>query len=340
MNDKDTYGPEDIEQLMLEKTFDQLYPEERSYVLQHLESESEYERMRQMLLEFSVEDEEGEDFVAPVSMRDELMEMHERKKSPPRFAIWLNSFFAPPSSDTPVYRLPIVQLAGVAACVLIGLFLLREPAADASLALEKEPIHRQNNTASSTTSDELKRMADSQEVPEQKMDKEPKDIEAARVDAEAEAPASYAEMLDKELVEDMKALEDVAEEAPEEESVAEEPMSGQAPLAADSYADESFSSDDVIMADEGVMYRAEEAPSANDLEIAEESEEAIADAPVQTYESTMSNDYSANGRPEVQSADGDRTAQQKKAPQEEVKTTSAPATKLTDEMISVLFTCR
>lgn len=43
------YDPQDIESLMLLKSFEELYPEEREFVLQHVESMEEYEEMRKLL---------------------------------------------------------------------------------------------------------------------------------------------------------------------------------------------------------------------------------------------------------------------------------------------------
>lgn len=50
-----TYDPEDIESLMRQKTFDELYDDERNFVLQHISDENEYEEIRLTLLaiEFS-----------------------------------------------------------------------------------------------------------------------------------------------------------------------------------------------------------------------------------------------------------------------------------------------
>ena len=42
------YDPEDIESLMMHKSFDELYPEEREFVLRHVSGPEEYESMRRM----------------------------------------------------------------------------------------------------------------------------------------------------------------------------------------------------------------------------------------------------------------------------------------------------
>ncbi|MGL4597383.1 MAG: hypothetical protein ACRCYO_07645, partial [Bacteroidia bacterium] len=46
MKEGHTYLPEDIETLLQEKSFSELYPEEKAFVLKHLQSAEEYERLR------------------------------------------------------------------------------------------------------------------------------------------------------------------------------------------------------------------------------------------------------------------------------------------------------
>ena len=49
MGNRENYDPEDIEVLLQERTFDELLPEERAFVLRHLSGRTEYERMRALL---------------------------------------------------------------------------------------------------------------------------------------------------------------------------------------------------------------------------------------------------------------------------------------------------
>jgi len=51
MDNKHKYEPEDLEHLMLNKSFDQLLPDEKQFVEQHVDSVEEYESMRALLLE-------------------------------------------------------------------------------------------------------------------------------------------------------------------------------------------------------------------------------------------------------------------------------------------------
>lgn len=53
-NHRATYDPEDIESLMRQKTFDELYDDERNFVLQHVSDENEYEEIRLTLLAIEI----------------------------------------------------------------------------------------------------------------------------------------------------------------------------------------------------------------------------------------------------------------------------------------------
>lgn len=53
-NHRATYDPEDIESLMSQKTFDELYDDERNFVLQHVSDENEYEEIRLTLLAIEI----------------------------------------------------------------------------------------------------------------------------------------------------------------------------------------------------------------------------------------------------------------------------------------------
>ncbi|MFT4682701.1 MAG: hypothetical protein ACJAU0_001164 [Flavobacteriales bacterium] len=61
MKNEFTYDPEDLESLMMHKSFIELYPEERTFVLKHLSSPDEYESMRSTL--FAILETKGDDEV-------------------------------------------------------------------------------------------------------------------------------------------------------------------------------------------------------------------------------------------------------------------------------------
>jgi hypothetical protein len=102
------YDPEDIESLLLHKQFNELYPEEKEFVLRHLENEQEYESMRSVLMELKNISTTDEWLEPDASIKKNLMrEFSSEKKS--RFVIWLNSLFAFP--DRPWYSQRGVQIA-------------------------------------------------------------------------------------------------------------------------------------------------------------------------------------------------------------------------------------
>jgi hypothetical protein len=114
------YDPEDIESLLLHKQFNELYPEEKEFVLRHLENEQEYESMRSVLMELKNISSSDEWLEPDASIKKNLMrEFSSEKKS--RFVIWLNSLFAFP--DRPWYSQRGVQISfGI---FILGFMLLR-----------------------------------------------------------------------------------------------------------------------------------------------------------------------------------------------------------------------
>lgn len=105
------YDPEDIESLMLHKSFDELYPEEREFVLRHVNGPEEYESMRKMWHELN-QGASGEDWLEPdPAIRKNLMALFPGEKKG-GFKVWLNTLFNslnPPQITW--YRRPSMQLA-------------------------------------------------------------------------------------------------------------------------------------------------------------------------------------------------------------------------------------
>lgn len=133
MNHMKKYDPEDIEYLMIHKQFHELYPEEKEFVLQHVEGVEEYESMRKMLLELknsSVQD----DWLTPdASLKKALMaEFAKERKG--RFSIWLNSLFAMP--ERPFYRQTGVQWSFGLVVIAIGTFIFLQQSTDIKVLAE------------------------------------------------------------------------------------------------------------------------------------------------------------------------------------------------------------
>lgn len=117
MTEPGTYGPEDLEYLLANKHFNELYPEEKEYVLQHIENESEYSELRNILL--IMEEPEPLDTEPSPTMKDNLMSLHRTHHGKPSLKIWLNSLFNGLSLADLVRR-PAFQLATVACLFVIG----------------------------------------------------------------------------------------------------------------------------------------------------------------------------------------------------------------------------
>ena len=143
------YDPEDIESLLLHKQFHELYPEEKEFVLRHLESEQEYESMRSVLMELKNISSNDEWLEPDASIKKNLMkEFSSEKKS--RFVIWLNSLFAFP--DRPWYSQRGVQIAfGV---FILGFLLLRYAGENQSTLQFAEKNNSSSENSVDSTSNE------------------------------------------------------------------------------------------------------------------------------------------------------------------------------------------
>jgi hypothetical protein len=94
MSKHETYRHEDIEALLMSKTFDELLAEERSFVMQHVQSEEEYNSLRRLLLEMHELSFDDELHDAPESLETALMhgfaEHAEKERGyKRRFAPWM-----------------------------------------------------------------------------------------------------------------------------------------------------------------------------------------------------------------------------------------------------------
>jgi hypothetical protein len=116
-----TYGPEDLEYLLANKRFDELYPEEKAYVLEHMENETEYGELRNILLK--MEEPDLVDIAPSPRMRESLMDMHRDHHKKPSFKIWLNSLFSGFIMHD-LARKPAFQFATLACILLLGLWTM------------------------------------------------------------------------------------------------------------------------------------------------------------------------------------------------------------------------
>ncbi|MEZ4800783.1 MAG: hypothetical protein R2809_13605 [Flavobacteriales bacterium] len=121
MKSNHKYDPEDIESLMLHKQFHELYPEEKEFVLRHLDNEEEYNSMRNTLFEIK-EISSNRDLLSPdAGLKKELLRAFQGERKSP-FIIWLNSLFAAP--DRSFFGQRGVQLSfSLAVIAIVGIFI-------------------------------------------------------------------------------------------------------------------------------------------------------------------------------------------------------------------------
>ncbi len=115
MKGEHTYDPEDIESLLMHKQFNELFEEERNFILQHVEGEEEYESLRKTLYELHNVAFESELIDPDPSIKAAIMKefASERKGG---FMVWLNSLFSFP--EVIWYKQPAFKLALVSACII------------------------------------------------------------------------------------------------------------------------------------------------------------------------------------------------------------------------------
>jgi len=132
------YDPEDIESLMIHKSFDELYPEEREFVLRHVDNRTEYESMRLILTELLDPSREVEWLEPDPSIRANLLAQFAREEKG-GFRIWLNTLFASLNTPSQVwYQRPAVRLsfAGIAILIAVVLVLPKDETRFAELKKE------------------------------------------------------------------------------------------------------------------------------------------------------------------------------------------------------------
>ena len=90
MNDIEKYDPEDLEQLMRERKFEQLLEEEKAYVLRHMSGPEEYEQVRRTLLAVAAHMEKDVEIEPDPDIKQALMSKFANEDKG-GFTYWLNS---------------------------------------------------------------------------------------------------------------------------------------------------------------------------------------------------------------------------------------------------------
>ncbi|MFM1930791.1 MAG: hypothetical protein RL226_94 [Bacteroidota bacterium] len=146
MNELHKYDPEDIEALLFEKTFGELYPEEKEFVLRHVADESEYNELRKTLLVLKSQiADEGSVEPGNHVRRNAMEAFRQTKKRKQWFSLNFFSFSLNIDNFNPK---PVLYL-GVVALLFGGVFWFMSSSPDATgLLAEHHSInHNQRNVA-------------------------------------------------------------------------------------------------------------------------------------------------------------------------------------------------
>lgn len=125
MERREHYDPEDIENLLQERGYDELLEEERAYVLRHLSGREEYEAMRTLLLQVREDDRRMEPLTLDPSVRENVMAAF-RAQQRPQWQVWLNSVgtLLWPKEAAAMWR-PALAFATLALLIVAGVQLMR-----------------------------------------------------------------------------------------------------------------------------------------------------------------------------------------------------------------------
>lgn len=140
MDRSERYDPEDIEHLMTERSFAELLPEERAYVLRHLSGPEEYEAMRALLLHLKDGPGEEPPMDADPAVRDRVMSAF-RDAQQPRWRIWLNSvgtWLMPEEGHAP-WR-PALALATLALLLVTTVVVVQRMNSSENALAEVRPV--------------------------------------------------------------------------------------------------------------------------------------------------------------------------------------------------------
>jgi hypothetical protein len=159
MDNEFTYDPEDLERLLKEKSFSELLPEEKAFVLQFVENDLEYDSMRETL-ESLIAVPSMEEAISPKAATKEALmaafsaktveNQKEEREEKTGFWAWLWT-----TNKTILYR-PGFQLASLA-LVLVSVFYIAtfSPIDRTAQVIKKEPSPKES-TANESKKEERK----------------------------------------------------------------------------------------------------------------------------------------------------------------------------------------
>lgn len=143
MNKHQLYDPEDLESLLEHKSFNDLYPEERQFVLRHIDSESEYESLRETLLTLRGLVKNEVDIEPNRYVRKNVMDVFAAQHKRPGFS--LNAWFVLISERLNGYR-PALAFGAVLGIVGIAMYVYFSGSTDAEMLADNHQTPRVNRT--------------------------------------------------------------------------------------------------------------------------------------------------------------------------------------------------
>ncbi|HEY0978961.1 MAG TPA: hypothetical protein VGE21_15935 [Flavobacteriales bacterium] len=139
MERREQYDPEDLEHLLLERSFDELLEEERAYALRHLSGKAEYEAMRTLLLSMADPGMRPPPMDADPVVRDRVLHaFREQRSHRPSFRLnSVKAWFWPENASA--FWKPALAFGSLAAVVTLGVLMMQqEPLGPNPVALVKE----------------------------------------------------------------------------------------------------------------------------------------------------------------------------------------------------------
>lgn len=168
MKKQEKYDPEDMESLMMHKSFEELYPEEKEFVLRHLDGPEDYESMRRTLFAVREEISKGSSIKPDPAVRSRLLENFTTEEKG-GWKVWLNSLFVLPER-----RQWAIPVAIAAVSLLVWFFAFDQSKPIAQLAenkvkeeqLDKEAEERDSKVKPTETVEENKTVPEELPAPE------------------------------------------------------------------------------------------------------------------------------------------------------------------------------
>lgn len=202
MERREHYDPEDIENLLQERGYDELLEEERAYVLRHLSGRDEYEAMRTLLLQVKEDDRRVEPLTVDPDVRENVMAVF-RAQQRPQWQIWLNSVgtLLWPKEASAMWR-PALAFATLAVLIVVGVQVMRK---GPDAVKQQQMAEARPKPAAETD----RSTADSMRVPSASEEQ----AGAAGATAQAAQPVTTAQVIEHLESPAMPAMDDASEES-------------------------------------------------------------------------------------------------------------------------------